>query len=64
MLDELFAMYGPPETIVSGNGTQFISKTFAGWCNAHSITHLLTAPFHQTSIMVKLNGLLVLSNRA
>ena len=47
--DDLFAMWGRPETIVSDNGPQFASKTFAEWCNAHSIAHLTSAPFHPAS---------------
>ena len=48
-LDDLFAMWGRPETILSDNGPQFASKTFADWCNAHSIAHLTSAPFHPAS---------------
>ena len=48
-LDDLFAMWGRPETIVSDNGPQFASKSFADWCNAHSIAHLTSAPFHPAS---------------
>ena len=36
-------------TIVSDNGPRFASKTFADWCNAHSIAHLTSAPFHPAS---------------
>ena len=48
-LDDLFAMWGRPETIVSDNGPQVVSKTFADWCNAHSIAHLTSVPFHLPS---------------
>ena len=48
-LDDLFAIWGRPETIVSDNGPQFASKKFADWCNAHSIAHLTSAPFHPAS---------------
>ena len=48
-LDDLFAMWGRPATIVSDNGPQFASSTFADWCNAHSIAHLTSAPFHPSS---------------
>ena len=48
-LDDLFAIWGRPDTIVSDNGPQFASKTFADWCNAHSIAHLSSAPFHPAS---------------
>ena len=45
----MFAIWGRPETIVSDNGPQFASKTFADWCNAHSIAHLTSAVFHPAS---------------
>ena len=48
-LDDLFAIWGRPETIVSDNGPQFASTTFADCCNAHSIAHLTSAPFHPAS---------------
>ena len=49
-LDDLFAIWGRPETIVSDNNCpQFASKTFADWCNAHSVAHLTSAPFHPAS---------------
>ena len=48
-LDDLFAIWGRPETIVSDNGPQFASKKFADWCSAHSIAHLTSAPFHPAS---------------
>ena len=48
-LDYLFAIWGRPETIISDNGPQFASKTFADGCNVHSIAHLTSAPFHPAS---------------
>ena len=48
-LDYLFAIWGRRETIVSVNGPQFASKTFADWCNAHSIAHLTSTPFNPAS---------------
>ena len=48
-LDDLFAMLSRSETIVSDNGPQFASKTFADWCNARSIAQLTSAPFHPAS---------------
>ena len=48
-LDDLIAIWGRPETIVSDNGPQFASKKFADWCNAHSIAHLTSASFHPAS---------------
>ena len=32
-LDDLIAIWGRPETIVSDSGPQFALKTFADWCN-------------------------------
>ena len=60
--DDLFVVWGLPETIVSDNGPQFTSHTFADWFNAHSIAHLIALSFHRHR-MVKLNALLVFSNR-
>ena len=48
-LDDLFTLWGPPETIVSDNGPQFTSVVFAEWCKRHTITHLASAPFHPPS---------------
>ena len=62
-LDDLFAIGGPPETIVSYSGPRFASKTFADWCNAHSIAHLTSATYFTRHRMVKRNGFLVFSNR-
>ena len=39
-----FAIWGLPD-----NGPQFASKTYADWCNAHSIAHLISALFHPPS---------------
>ena len=48
-LVDLFAIWDRRETIVSDNGPQFASNKFADWCNAHSIAHLTSAPFHPAS---------------
>ena len=48
-LDDVFAIWGRPDTIVSDNGAQFAPKTIGDWCNAHSLAHLTSAPFHLPS---------------
>ena len=48
-LDDLFAIWGRPEKIVSDNGPYFVSKKFADWCNAHSIAPLTSVPFQPAS---------------
>ena len=53
VLQELFARFGLPETIVSDNGTPFPSKEFEKFCKLLSINHLKSAPYHPRS-----NGLL------
>ena len=49
MLQKLFARFGLPETIVSDNGTPFISKEFENFCKLLSINHLESAPYHPRS---------------
>ena len=53
MLQELFARFGLPETIVSDNGTPFTSKEFEKFCKLLSINYLKLAPYHPRS-----NGLM------
>ncbi|XP_055613296.1 uncharacterized protein K02A2.6-like [Uranotaenia lowii] len=48
-LDELFARFGIPSTIVSDNGTQFISKQFKNFCGKNGIQHLRISPYHPQS---------------
>jgi len=38
-----------PETIVSDNGTQFISEKFQSYCLTNGIQHLRCPPFHPSS---------------
>ncbi|XP_055688348.1 uncharacterized protein K02A2.6-like [Lutzomyia longipalpis] len=44
-LQETFARNGLPETIVSDNGTQFVSEEFAEFCRTNGIQHLKTNPY-------------------
>ena len=48
-LNDLFTLWGLPDTLVSDNGTQFTSVAFAEWYVQHAITHLTSAPFHPPS---------------
>ncbi|XP_055633639.1 uncharacterized protein K02A2.6-like [Toxorhynchites rutilus septentrionalis] len=49
MLDEIFARYGNPKTLVSDNGSQFVSARFKQFCEEAGITHLTIAPYHPQS---------------
>ena len=53
VLQEFFARFGLPETIVSDNGTPFTSKESENFCKLLSINYLKSAPYHPRS-----NGLL------
>ena len=46
LLEEDFAHFGFPHTIVSDNATSFSSGEFQSWCQEHGITHLAGAPYH------------------
>ncbi|XP_062713742.1 uncharacterized protein K02A2.6-like [Aedes albopictus] len=49
LLQETFARYGNPHTLVSDNGTQFGSASFKLFCDENGIQHLTTAPYHPQS---------------
>ncbi|KYM97848.1 Uncharacterized protein K02A2.6 [Cyphomyrmex costatus] len=49
ILQEIFARFGVPESLVSDNGTQFTSKKFQNFCLLQGINHLHTPPFHPSS---------------
>ena len=46
ILEEDFAHFGYPHTIVSDNATTFMSAEFQAWCKDRGITHLTGAPYH------------------
>lgn len=43
------ARWGLPETVVSDNGTPFVSQTFQRFCQENGITHLRAPPYHPQS---------------
>ena len=45
LLEQLFAIHGLPEVIVSDNGTCFSSSEFSSFCSANGIRHLTSAPY-------------------
>ena len=46
LLEEDFAHFGNPHSIVSDNATTFKSEEFQEWCKERGITHLTGAPYH------------------
>lgn len=46
LLEETFAHFGYPHTLVTDNATTFTSTEFQQWCNDRGITHLTGAPYH------------------
>ena len=46
LLEEDFAHFGNPHSIVSDNATTFKSEEFQQWCKERGITHLTGAPYH------------------
>jgi transposase InsO family protein len=49
ILEEIFAHFGYPQTIVSDNATSFVSEEFKEWCSHRGITHLTGAPYHRAT---------------
>ena len=48
-LQQVFAIEGLPDTIVTDNGTQFTSQEFRRFCIQHQIKHLTSSVFHPAS---------------
>ena len=46
LLEENFAHFGYPHTLVTDNATTFTSAEFQQWCADRGITHLTGAPYH------------------
>ena len=46
LLEEDFAHFGYPHTIVSDNATTFSSAEFQLWCHQRGIKHLTSVPYH------------------
>ena len=46
LLEEDFAHFGNPHSIVSDNATTFKSEEFQQWCRERGITHLTGTPYH------------------
>ena len=46
LLEEDFANFGYPHTIMSDNATTFKSEEFQNWCKERGIVHLTGSPFH------------------
>ena len=46
LLEEDFAHFGYPHTLVSDNATTFTSEEFQEWCKSRGIVHLTGAPYH------------------
>ena len=46
LLEQDFAHFGYPHTIVTDNSTSFLSKEFQTWCRERGMVHLTGAPYH------------------
>jgi hypothetical protein len=46
LLEQDFAHFGYPHTLVTDNATTFTSEEFQDWCQERGITHLSGAPYH------------------
>ena len=46
ILEQEFAHFGYPHTLVTDNATTFMSQEFQDWCKQRGIVHLTGAPYH------------------
>ena len=46
ILEQEFAHFGYPHTLVTDNATTFMSQEFQTWCKQRGIVHLTGAPYH------------------
>ena len=49
VLRRLFSQHGLPETLVSDNGSKFMSESFQQFCKSWCITHVRSPPYHPQS---------------
>ena len=49
LLEQEFAHFGYPHTLVTDNATSFMSGEFKDWCRSRGIIHLKGAPYHPAS---------------
>lgn len=49
VMKKIFAQFGNPQTLVTGNGTQFTSSSLKDFCKSSGITHVFSPPFHPQS---------------
>ena len=46
ILEQEFAHFGYPHTLMTDNATTFMSQEFQAWCKQRGIVHLTGAPYH------------------
>lgn len=46
LLEQDFAHFGYPHTIVTDNATSFVSEEFQAYCRERGITNLTGTPYH------------------
>ena len=49
LLEQDFAHFGYPHTIVSDNAPTFMSEEFQAWCKGRGVVHLSWVPYHPTT---------------
>ena len=49
ILEQEFAHFGYPHTLVTDNATTFMSQEFQAWCKQRGIVHLTGAPYHSAT---------------